>query len=68
MGSLIRSPQITVVNKDGQCDIHITLDLNINVNGAEVSGKPKKEEDETVWEIPSFKSTEKINFGNRKEI
>lgn len=63
--------KVTVVTKDGECTLHITLDININVSGAgssDVRPKDKElaEEEKTIWAIPEFKSGEKVKFGERK--
>lgn len=68
MGELIKGAR--VIAKDGE--LHITLDLNITVNGVEnrvthTQKIEKQEEDEMVWAIPDFKSAEKLNFGKKKE-
>lgn len=67
MVELIR-PQMKVVTKDGECQIHITLDLNININGTNVKVEENKklvEQDETEWAIPTFDSGEKVKFGKK---
>lgn len=68
MGDLIR-PKIQVVTKDGECSVNITIDLNINLNNAEINKKPETEEedDKTIWAIPTFSSNEKVKFGKKKE-
>jgi hypothetical protein len=61
-----------IVTKDGECTIHITLDLNINVNssGVEVSvGKAtqeKNDDDEVQWAVPQFTSGQKVKFGKKE--
>jgi hypothetical protein len=63
---------IQSVTKDGECNINICLELNINVNssGVEVTAKSiaplaKQEEEkkESVYMIPDFGSNEIIDFG-----
>lgn len=69
MGDLIRAPKVHVVTKDGQCDIHITLDLNINVNGlagTKPVDKIEDSEEKTDWVIPTFKPAEKVKFGKKE--
>jgi hypothetical protein len=69
MASLITPSKVTVVTKDGECVLHITLDININLNSAIASGSSKEEkllveqEEKPVLEIPEFKQTEKVKFG-----
>lgn len=61
-----------VVTKDGECRVIITLELNINlnqlgeisVNAQEFKAKPiPKIDDRVEFEIPSFTSNKKIDFG-----
>lgn len=54
MANLIRPTKI--ITKDGEIAVHLTIDLNIHVDGAGgVSLKEKKAEDEAVdWAIPDF--------------
>lgn len=59
MGNLIK-PQVKVMTKDGECQINIVLELNINLN--EKSMKSPLIIEETL-EIPDFSSKEKISFG-----
>lgn len=59
-----------VVTKDGECQIHITLDLNININGTSVKVEESKKlveekKEETEWVIPTFDSGEKVKFGKK---
>jgi hypothetical protein len=70
MAVLVTTPkEVTVVTKNGECTLHITLDININLSSSGViSGGPKEEkllveQDKTVFEIPEFKPTEKVKFG-----
>lgn len=73
MGSVSSPAQVTIVQKDGECKVHITLDININVNQVGVNvaiPEPKKEieqEEKPLWSIPEFSKAEKIKFGNKKE-
>jgi hypothetical protein len=77
MPQLIRPTETTttIINKtkNGECQVKITLDLNINLNSdgvvASVSaGKSgQKQEDENVaWEIGDFSPKKKVKFG--KEV
>ncbi len=56
-----------IVTKEGECKIHVTLDLNINLtsSGVEVNGKPVKEEDKVEWAVPEFSSGQKVKFGKK---
>lgn len=75
----IDNNKVKVVTKDGECTLHITLDVNINFTGGMPnfnnqnlqpntiinSALNNAEEDKTVWEIPDFKPTKtnNLNFG-----
>jgi len=61
----------TVVTKEGECKIELTLNININAEGVNVTaggkkGKKKKYidegEDKVNWAIPEF-DNKKIDFG-----
>ncbi len=75
MPDYISPSNVSIVTKDGECTLHITLDININLNqtgGLEVGPRresPKtieeNEEEKTVWAIPEFKSGEKVKFGKK---
>jgi predicted transcriptional regulator len=78
MGNLIRPTQVHLVTKEGECQLNITIDLNINLNNGTVdfqSSRANKiekideenDDDKTVWAIPTFKSEDKVKFGKRKE-
>lgn len=76
MGDLIRPTKVHVVTREGECQLNITIDLNINLNTGAVelqsskatqSPVEKKEEEETVWAIPTFTSGDKVRFGKKKE-
>lgn len=60
-----------IITKDGECIIHLTLDLNINVNSAGVAvtgaSKPVEDtEDKVEWVVPQFTSGQKVSFGKKK--
>ena len=63
-------PKVTVVTKDGECDVNITLDLNLNIttNDIKVSvdgkGKIAQKEDEPFM-VPDFEAGGKIKFGEQ---
>ena len=64
----LKPHDVKLITKDGELQISITLELNINLNadGLKVSatantGIESKEED-PMWEIPDF-SSKKIKFG-----
>jgi hypothetical protein len=60
---------IKVVTKEGEATVHITLELNINLNtgGLSISAQGKEEvkeeKEKTQWAIPEFGKTKKIEFG-----
>ena len=63
-------PKVTVVTKDGECDVNIKLDLNVNIttNDIKVSvdGKCKtKKEDDEPFMVPDFEAGGKIKFGEQ---
>jgi hypothetical protein len=67
-------PTTVVETQKGECNIHITLDLNINLAGGvvgieSVKATPKKiekEEEDVKWAIPEFDSGIKVNFGKKE--
>lgn len=74
MPNLIRPNSVKVITQDGEVQVSITLDLNINLNTEGIvtaqNIESKKEEkkieepkEETLWAIPDFDSMPKINFG-----
>ena len=76
MPELIRPTKVNVVTKEGECQLNITIDLNINLNTGVVDinstkadkiEKEQEEEDKTIWAIPNFKSGDKVRFGKKKE-
>lgn len=60
MPQLIRPGETTVVTKDGEVKVHITLELVINVNGnTEISAQAKESrdlEEDIEWIVPDFSS------------
>jgi len=65
---------VTVATKNGECNINITLDLNINLTTAGLeltSGKSNgvnsiredENEDKVDWAIPDFSPSSKLQFG-----
>jgi hypothetical protein len=73
MVQLIKKPEVKVLTKEGECEINITLDVNINVTQAgevttKVSAKQASEGNEEEggqYLIPDFKPGKKVNFGER---
>lgn len=69
----IKSQVTKVITKNGECEITISLDININLNNNQVNlvdNNAKKieqlhsdkEEENATWAIPEFKNS-KIKFG-----
>lgn len=75
MPQLIRPQEVKVITKDGECQVSIVLELNINLNtdGMAVSAqaikqdKQEKPKSGTNWEIPDFEASPRINFGKKQE-
>lgn len=78
MPQVIQKPITKVVTKDGECEITIVLELNINLNSDGMTATVKQpegsvktqsvqvEEDDKSWIIPNFQHN-KINFGKKVE-
>lgn len=71
MAQLIKPNQVKLITEKGECNLHITLDLNINLNTGklEINAKEnyvKEEKEDVSWEIPEFKPTKKIQFGKKE--
>lgn len=76
---LIKPKEVKVVTKDGECQVSIVLELNINLNTdnvvvsaqaikQEIKQETKQEKPkESGWEIPDFENFPKINFGKKQE-
>jgi hypothetical protein len=74
MVRLLKKKDVQVVTKDGECEVHITLDLNISLNsdglqiGASAGGSSKDEdEDEDFeWAVPDFGlDSAQVDFGKK---
>jgi len=79
MANLIQPSQVKVVTNNGEVTVHLTIDLNLNLNQNGSIGvsedssdrqvtsfsKPKKKDDDdkVMWEVPDFKPSEKLKFG-----
>lgn len=77
MPQLIRPTNVKVVSKDGEIQVSLTIDLNINLNGTVQAGVQEKFTEEPpaspdvvkeadLWMIPDFEPAEKIDFGRRE--
>lgn len=78
MGDLIRPTKVHVITKEGECQLNITIELNINLNTGAldvqstkttkmIEKEQEQEEDKTIWAIPTFESKDKVKFGKKKE-
>lgn len=74
MPALIKPGTVKVVSHEGEVQVSITLELNINLNTegmiAAISQKEEKKttiekKEDSAWEIPDFESST-INFGKRE--
>jgi len=79
MASYINHDNIKIITKDGEIKIHLSIDLNVNMNGEfNSSGYLKKtneetilktEEEKTIWQVPDFsaiKNKDKVKFGKQE--
>lgn len=75
MPQLIRPQEVKIITKDGELQVSIVLELNINLNGGgldvtaqarEVRPVDKHKEEEMQWAIPDFGTSPKIDFGKRE--
>lgn len=77
MASLIKPGSVKVLTKDGEIQVSLTLDININLNTDNVvfgvknkeenhSINEQKEDEKIKWEIPEFEAPmEKVDFGKK---
>lgn len=77
MASLIKPGSLRVLTKDGEIQVSLTLDININLNTDNVvfgvknkeenhSINEQKEDEKIKWEIPEFEAPmEKVDFGKK---
>lgn len=70
MPNLIKQGDTKIITKEGEIFVNIALELNIKLDGQnlQISGNnlPQKqinESEKVNWEIPSFESSSKIQFG-----
>ena len=74
MPQLIRPQEVKILTKDGEIQVSIVLELNINLNGGvevaataqEVRPVAPKPREDTHWAIPDFESVPKISFGKKE--
>lgn len=77
MASLIKPGSVKILTKDGEIQVSLTLDININLNtdnmvfGAKNkeenhSFNEQKEDEKIKWEIPEFDvPSVKVDFGKK---
>jgi len=77
LASLIKPGSLRVLTKDGEIQVSLTLDININLNTDNVvfgvknkeenhSINEQKEDEKIKWEIPEFEAPmEKVDFGKK---
>jgi len=73
MVRLLKKKDVQVVTKNGECEVHITLDLNVSLNadglqiGANAgrAGSPNEDED-FEWAVPDFDlDSQQVDFGKK---
>lgn len=77
MAQLIKPGSVKVITNNGEVQVHITLELNVNLNssGLQVTAqaqsatpsKPEMQEKQKSddWLIPDFSASPKLNFGKK---
>jgi hypothetical protein len=73
MVRLLKKKDVQVVTKNGECEVHITLDLNISLNadglqiGASAGQSSSPNEDEDFeWAVPDFNlDSQQVDFGKK---
>lgn len=76
MPQLIRPQEVKVITKDGEIQVSLVIDLNINLSGgveiASITAQEKKDvkspqkSEDTHWAIPDFGPAPKIQFGKKE--
>ena len=77
MVRLLKKKDVQVVTKNGECEVHITLDLNVSLNadGLQVGvsanqSKSSSDPDEDFeWAVPDFNpdDSQQVDFGKEVE-
>lgn len=74
MAQLIK-PATKIITKDGECEITISIELNINLNSAgiatveaqsktvETKAIEEKAPEQDEWVMPDFSMLQKVQFG-----
>lgn len=73
MAQVLKPSEVKIITKDGELEITLKLDINININQSDIVVKSegtvtqvkeeKKLEDKANWEIPDFGPSPKLKFG-----
>lgn len=75
MPQLIRPGAVKLMTQDGEIQVSITLELNINLNtdGVQVAAqavqqaaKQQTKQETTEWAIPDFAASPQLDFGKRE--
>lgn len=80
MPNVIKAQEVQVSTKEGECNLNITLDLNINLQTGELNLTASEktnlkkfnnfiddddDDDKVDWKIPEFKTEIIPNFGKK---
>lgn len=77
MPQLIKPGTVKILTQDGEVQVSIVLELNINLNTNNIDvvsqsivekkdNTIKKEKEQDDWMIPDFGDSPKINFGKKE--
>lgn len=73
MAQLIKTQDVKVISKEGECKIQISLDINLNLNSEAPTisvqniETKKIQKEEEVWTIPEFTPSPRVNFGKKDQ-
>jgi len=76
VASLIKPGSVKILTKDGEIQVSLTLDININLNSENINFESKNGEENSIkeeikikekidWVIPEFDGSSKIDFGKK---
>jgi hypothetical protein len=73
VAQVLKPSEVKIITKDGELEITLKLDINININQSDIVVKSEgtvtkvkeetKLEDKANWEIPDFGPSPKLKFG-----
>jgi hypothetical protein len=73
VAQVLKPSELKIVTKDGELEISIKLDINVNINQGDIVVKSdviatktkevKELEEKANWEIPDFSPSPKLKFG-----